>query len=328
MDERGGIKMGQPIIYLYEQLKEDQIETIRQSAPDYIIIDAKRESLQVVEDDIEIMLGWDKEIGTRLLNSETSRLKWVQSISAGVDTYDLERFSEKDILLSNASGIHSISISEHVLGVLLAEFRGIRTSINNQANTEWTRDNISYQQLSLKKMLIVGTGQIGQQLAHFAQGLGMQTYGVNTSGHVTNGFIECYSHKNMSRIVNEMDIVVNILPLTDETFQMYNERMFLAMKPGTVFVNVGRGPSVNTDDLIQALNTGQLSFAALDVFEEEPLAENSPLWGMKNVLITPHISGLTPGFKTKLLTIFMQNLSQYCKDGTLAKNEIALNKGY
>ncbi|MEI5989611.1 hypothetical protein A5881_001104 [Enterococcus termitis] len=320
--------MGQPLIYLYEQMKEEQVESIRQMAPDHIIIDAKRETAQIIEDDIEIMLGWDDTLGQRLLASESSRLKWVQSVSAGVDSYDLKRFAEKGILLSNASGIHSISISEHVLGVLLAEFRGIRTSIVNQEKKEWTRKNITYRQLSMQKMLIVGTGHIGQQLAVFAQGLGIQTYGVNTSGHVTNGFIECYSHKNMSRIVNEMDIVINILPLTDETYQMYNKQMFLAMKPGTVFVNVGRGPSVNTNDLIHALNTEQLSFAALDVFEEEPLPDDSPLWQMENVLITPHISGLTPEFKTKLLRIFTQNLRQFLKDKTLAKNEIALHQGY
>ncbi|ALS01648.1 hydroxyacid dehydrogenase [Enterococcus silesiacus] len=320
--------MGQPLIYLYEQMKEEQVESLRQMTPDHIIIDAKRESAQINDDDIEIMLGWDDTLGQRLLASETSRLKWVQSVSAGVDSYDLKRFAEKGILLSNASGIHSISISEHVLGVLLAEFRGIRTSVVNQSKKEWTRKNITYRQLSKQKMLIVGTGHIGQQLAVFAQGLGLQTYGVNTSGHVTNGFIECYSHKNMSRIVNEMDIVVNILPLTDETYQMYNERMFLAMKPGTVFVNVGRGPSVNTNDLVHALETEQLSFAALDVFEEEPLPEDSPLWQMENVLITPHISGLTPEFKTKLMRIFTQNLSQFLKEGTLAKNEIALHQGY
>ncbi|MGX7264969.1 phosphoglycerate dehydrogenase [Enterococcus crotali] len=320
--------MGQPLIYLYEQMKEEQVESIRQMAPDHIIIDAKRETAQIIEDDIEIMLGWDDTLGQRLLASESSRLKWVQSVSAGVDSYDLKRFAEKGILLSNASGIHSISISEHVLGVLLTEFRGIRTSIVNQEKKEWTRKNITYRQLSMQKMLIVGTGHIGQQLAVFAQGLGIQTYGVNTSGHVTNGFIECYSHKNMSRIVNEMDIVINILPLTDETYQMYNKQMFLAMKAGTVFVNVGRGPSVNTNDLIHALNTEQLSFAALDVFEEEPLPDDSPLWQMENVLITPHISGLTPEFKTKLLRIFTQNLRQFLKDKTLAKNEIALHQGY
>lgn len=320
--------MGKPIIYLYEQMKEEQVETIRQSASDYTIIDAKRESSQIIEDDIEIMLGWNQELGQRLLSSESSRLKWVQSISAGVDTYDLNRFAEKNILLSNASGIHSISISEHVLGVLLAQFRGIRTSIDNQSKKLWSRQNISYQQLSAQKMLIVGTGHIGQQLAVFTKGLGVQTYGVNTSGHATNGFIECYSQKNMSRIINEMDIVVNILPLTEETYQLYNGQMFSVMKQGSVFINVGRGPSVNTGDLVHALTTGQLSFAALDVFEEEPLPVDSPLWSMDNVLITPHISGLTPDFKAKLLRIFTQNLKQYLQDGSLAKNAVTLHQGY
>lgn len=320
--------MNKPIIYLYEAMKEEQVETIKQTASDYTVIDATRTDSIIDENDIEIMLGWNAELGQRLLDSSTSRLKWVQSISAGVDSYDLKRFSEKGILLSNASGIHSISISEHVLGVLLTEFRGIRTSIRNQAKKEWTRDNISYQQLSAKKMLVVGTGQIGQQLGRFARGLGIQTYGVNTSGHVTEGFIECYAHKNMSRIIKEMDIVVNILPLTDETYHLYNEQMFLAMKPGTVFINVGRGPSVDTNDLIQAIKKEHLRFVALDVFEDEPLPESSPLWSMDNVLITPHISGLTPEFKSKLLSIFMQNLRKFMLDGTLAKNEISLEQGY
>lgn len=320
--------MGKPVIYLYEEMKEEQVKTIQQTTSEYIVFDAARTSMTIDENDIEIMLGWNNELGQRLLNSPTSRLKWVQSISAGVDTYDLNRFSEKGILLSNASGIHSISISEHALGVLLTEFRGIRTSIKNQSKKEWAQTTVSYQQLSTKKMLIVGTGHIGQQLGTFAQGLGIQTYGVNTSGHVTDGFIECYAHKNMSRIIKEMDIVVNILPLTDQTYHLYNEQLFSAMKPGTVFINVGRGASVNTADLVHALANKQLSFAALDVFEDEPLPENSPLWNLDNVLITPHISGLTPEFKEKLLTIFMQNLRKFLVDGTLAKNEISLEQGY
>lgn len=320
--------MRQPIIYLYEQMDKEQVASIKKIAPNYIIIDSKQEVPQEIRDDIEIMLGWDDVLGQRLLASATSRLKWVQAVSAGVDMYDLERFAEKKILLSNVSGIHSISISEHVLGVLLTEFRGLRTSIRNQEKKEWTRKNIFYQQLSQQKMLIVGTGHIGQQLASFAQGLGIQTYGVNTSGHAVAGFIECFSQKKMSQIISQMDIIVNILPLTNDTYQLYNKEMFLAMKHGTAFINVGRGSSVNTHDLIQALNSRRINFAALDVFEEEPLPKDSPLWTMKNVLITPHISGLIPEFKAKLLIIFMQNLRQFLENGTLAKNEIALHLGY
>ena len=100
------------------------------------------------------------------------------------------------------------------------------------------------------------------------------------------------------------------------------------MAPETIFVNVGRGVSVATNDLITALNNKTIAFAALDVFEEEPLPEDSPLWEMQNVLLTPHISGMTPKFKSKLLAIFIPNLNQFVTDQTLVKNQVSLKKGY
>lgn len=320
--------MEKPIIYLCEAMKEEHLAAIRAAAVDYTLIDSTQTSVAINKDAIEIMLGWNPQIGEPLLASSTSRLKWVQSISAGVDSYNLARFKEKGILLSNASGIHRISITEHVLGVLLSEFRGIRSSVTNQLKREWHPTDVSVRQLSQQKMLIVGTGSIGQQLAHFANGLEIQVYGINTSGHPTDGFIECYAQKNMHRIVREMDIVVNILPLTTSTYHLYNKQFFDSLKPQTTFVNVGRGPSVNTADLIDALTNGQVRFAALDVFEEEPLPENSALWVLDNVLITPHISGLTPHFKSLLLAIFLKNLASFTKDGTLVKNKVVLDRGY
>lgn len=320
--------MDNPIIYIHESFTDTHIQEIKEAAPHYLVIASKVELAQINQDTIQIMLGWDKILGSELLESPTSQLKWVQSISAGVDSYDLVNFQKKGILLSNGSGIHSISIAEHVLGVLLTETRGIRKSIQQQQVHSWNQNSISYQQLSGQKMLIVGTGQIGQQLAHFAQGLGLQTYGINTTGHATTGFIECYSQEKLSRIVKEMDIIVNILPLTEYTYHLYDSDLFNAMKKGAIFVNVGRGPSVKTEDLIAALLTEQIKFAALDVFEEEPLPENSPLWKMDNVLITPHISGATPKFKTKLLAIFLPNLKSFIETGTLVKNEISFDKGY
>ena len=126
--------------------------------------------------------------------------------------------------MSNGSGIHSVSISEHVLGVLLAHTRGLQESIQQQM--QHMESNSPFLSTTFwAKMLIVGTGQIGQQLAKFAKGLNLQVYGVNTSGHVTEGFIECYSQKNMSKIIHEMSIVVNILPLTETTKHLYNQAL-------------------------------------------------------------------------------------------------------
>lgn len=320
--------MEKPIIYIHESLTDSQVQEIKEIAPQHLVITSETALAQTNQDTIQIMLGWDKSLGNKLLNSSTSQLKWVQSISAGVDSYDLSKFHKKGILLSNGSGIHSVSIAEHVLGVLLAETRGIRTSIQQQEVHCWQANTLTYQQLSGQKMLIVGTGQVGQQLAHSAQGLGLQTYGVNTTGHITPGFIECYSQEKLGRIVKEMDIIVNILPLTESTYHLYDSILFNAMKNGTIFVNVGRGQSVKTDDLIAGLLTEKIKFAALDVFEEEPLPKDSPLWKMNNVLITPHISGATPKFKIKLLAIFLPNLKSFIETGTLVKNEISFKKGY
>jgi len=320
--------MKQPIIYLEEPLNEAQIQSIQAAAPEHLVVAETSTQVNFDEAAIEIMLGWNQELGKRLLASDTSQLKWIQTISAGVDSFDFDSLQKKGVLLSNASGIHSIAIAEHVLGVLLTQFRGIRPSIYYQAEKKWRTSDFNYQQLSGTKLLIVGTGHIGQQLAQFASGLGICVYGVNTTGHVTEGFIECYSQKNMEKIMKEMSIVVNILPLTDETYHLYNRNVFDQMKAGTVFVNVGRGASVVTADLITALNSGQISFAALDVFEEEPLPSSSPLWQMENVLLTPHISGLTPNFKAKLLDIFIPNLKSFLSENKLVKNKVSLTKKY
>lgn len=320
--------MSKPIIYLQENLNTKHMEEIQQLAPDYRIIAGSKNTPEFNIDDIHILLGWNKSLVDNLLASPTSQLKWIQATSAGIDYFDLEAINKKKILLSNASGIHSISITEHVLGILLAEFRGIRTSILNQIKKEWHQLDTPYTQLLGKKMLIVGTGKIGQQLGKSATGLGIQVYGINTSGHANEGFIKCYSQKNMLKIIPDMDIIVNILPLTNQTYQLFDYQTFSAFKPQSVFINVGRGASVKTDDLIQALEEELISFAALDVFEEEPLASDSPLWEMSNVLITPHLSGLTPHFRAKLTAIFTENLKSFVADGRLLINNIPLNKGY
>lgn len=319
--------MTKKYIYLQKLFTPAQLDTIQALAPDYQLVTSDaQQAIQPAA--IEIMFGWQKELGAQLLHLPNSQLKWIQSISAGVDAINLSALEEKNILLSNNTGIHSVSISEHVLGTLLAEFRGLRTAFYQQEQSLWSTTQITYRQLSGQKMLIVGTGHIGKQLARSAKGLGVQPYGINTTGHTTHDFIECYALKNMHKIISEMDIVVNILPLTEMTYALYNQPMFDAMKDGVVFVNVGRGASVDTNALRQALTSGKISFASLDVFETEPLPKNDPLWTYPNVLITPHISGLTPHFREKALTIFTKNLQQFLKDGTLAENQVSLKKGY
>jgi phosphoglycerate dehydrogenase-like enzyme len=151
---------------------------------------------------------------------------------------------------------------------------------------------------------------------------------MNTTGHPVEGFTTCYPIGDLNEIVKHMDIVVNVLPLTSTTHHLYDAAFFDAMQQTASFINVGRGPSVDTAALVQAMQHKKLAFAALDVFEEEPLPKNHPLWQTEHVLITPHFSGWTPNFQVKLMAIFLANLETFTKTGALAVNQVNLTKGY
>lgn len=316
--------MAKPIIYLAKTFRKNFLEQIAEIAVQY---DVKTEIEQKDLANIEVVVGWDKKLCEGMLSNNSS-LRWVQAISAGVDYLPLKHFAEKGVLLSNASGIHSIAISEHVIGIILSYYRGLISSVQAQEKKEWMEEPFFYDQASGKKMLVIGTGHIGQNLAGSVKSLGIEAYGINTAGHPAENFIETYSYKNMLKIVEEMDIVVNILPLTEETHGIYNTDFFHAMKDSGVFINVGRGQSVNVADLKEALENRIIRFAALDVFSEEPLSADSSLWEINNLLITSHISGMSRHFQQKFMDIFLPNLKTYCEEKKLITNIVDLNKGY
>ncbi|OQO70912.1 hydroxyacid dehydrogenase [Enterococcus villorum] len=315
--------MAEKIIYLDREFRPEFIDEMNQLAPDYTV-KTELESADIPH--VEISLGWNRKYEKDLLASD--HLKWVHSISAGVDALPLTTFSEKGILLSNGSGIHSQSIAEHIIGVILGYSRGLFQSQKAQLNKKWLGTAVHYQALEKQKLLIVGTGKIGKLVAQKADNFGISCYGINTTGHPVDGFIQTYPLKELKQIISQMDIVVNILPLTEQTKGLYNERLFEHFATHTLFINVGRGDSVKTIDLIQALDEGKLAFAALDVFEEEPLPKESPLWEMDNVLLTSHIAGLTPDFQNKLMAIFLKNLKSYIENQEITINKVGLKKGY
>ena len=315
--------MTKPIIFLQREFREEFSDKIQAIAPDYQV------KTELTEDElpaVEISVGWSKKFSEQLLASD--QLKWVQSIPAGVDYLPLNDFFDRDILLSNGSGIHALSISEHIIGVLLGYYRGLHQSVKMQEQKIWGQDAIHYDQLAGKNLLVVGTGHIGQQLSKSIRSLGVNTYGINTTGHPVEGFTETYSIKNLSKIVSEMDIVVGILPGTHETYHIFNSDIFEKMKKSAIFINVGRGDTVHTKELITALEKKHIAFAALDVFEEEPLPKESPLWDFENILITPHISGLTVDFQNKFMKIFLANLKNYVANKELSVNQVELKRGY
>lgn len=315
-------------IWLLQETTPEQLQRVKELASDYEVIDGFSDStLNFPAADIEIVYGWSSAKSDFLLENKDSHLKWIQAKSAGVDTMNLSLLNEKNIILTNASGIHGVPIAESVFGMLLADTRGIKKAINQQTNKVWSQTE-SLVELKGKTMMIIGMGQVGKEVARLAQAFGLNVIGVNRSGNPVTEVSEIIKQDQIPKHLKRADFVVNILPLTSETTNYYDDSFFTSMKKGAGFINVGRGPSVDTDALIRQIKNGQIGFAGLDVFKEEPLAKDSPLWDLPEVLITPHISGVAEHFKKRLFAIFEENLTAYVAGEELPRNVIDYKHNY
>ena len=315
-------------IWLLQETTPEQLQRVKDLAPNYEVIDGFSDStLNFPAADIEIVYGWSSAKSDFLLENKDSHLKWIQAKSAGVDTMNLSLLNEKNIILTNASGIHGVPIAESVFGMLLADTRGIKKAINQQTNKVWSQTE-SLVELKGKTMMIIGMGQVGKEVARLAQAFGLNVIGVNRSGNPVTEVSEIIKQDQIPKHLKRADFVVNILPLTSETTNYYDDSFFTSMKKGAGFINVGRGPSVDTDALIRQIKNGQIGFAGLDVFKEEPLAKDSPLWDLPEVLITPHISGVAEHFKKRLFAIFEENLTAYVAGEELPRNVIDYKHNY
>jgi len=314
-------------IWLVQKITAEQRKIIQSIAPEYKLVEGwSEEATTFPLDDVEIVYGWDKKCST-LLESTSSHLRWLQVQSAGVDYLDLDRMEEKNILLTNGSGMHAVPIAESVFGMLLSYTRGIHQAIKDQSIKKWgNRDRLI--ELRECTIMIVGTGKIGLQIGRLAKAFGMKTIGVNRSGREVEYMDSIIKQAEVINHIKEVDIVVNILPSTNLTRHLFDKTVFSQMKEGTVFINVGRGQTVHTNDLINALDSGKIAFAGLDVFETEPLAEDSPLWEREDVLITPHISGQIRHFKELLFAIFEENLRAYVNGNDLPRNKVEYERSY
>ena len=320
--------MTEKSILLMQETTKEQLQTLKELAPDYKLIKGwEMDEKEIPLKSVEIIYGWTGQRSEELLTDDKHTLKWAQGKAAGVDFLDLEKLERNKILLTNGSGIHSIPIAESVFGMLLAHARGIQQAVKNQQTKTWNQVN-KLMELHEKTIMIVGTGKIGVEVGRLAKAFNMKTIGVNRSGRDVAYMDQLIKQPELKEQVKQADIVVNILPHTDQTHYFFNEDIFSQMKEGTLFINVGRGPTVKTDDLIKALDNGKLAFAGLDVFETEPLPEENELWDREDVLITSHITGIAEHFKKRLFAIFAENLKAYLAGEQLPINLIDYDQQY
>lgn len=283
------------------------------------------EELLPYREEVEIIMNFGR------IDTETIRqlpnLKWISSLTAGVDTYPLETLKEKGILLTNTSGLHASNIAEHVLGSMVAFSRNFVQAMANQAKGVWQPYPVS--ELIGRDLLIIGTGRIGREIARKAKAFDMNVYGARSqeSGEKLEHFDAVYPVKDLMEILPGKDYVVLVVPATASTLHMMGREQFQAMDQKAVFINVGRGDTVKEAELIEALQQGELRGASLDVFEEEPLKENSPFWKLPNVIVTPHVAGSTPFYEKRSMAMFRENLERF-RNGEILENLIDLDRKY
>lgn len=221
-----------------------------------------------------------------LLDSE---LSWVHSIQAGYDRFSLDEFEDRDVVLTNSTGIHDTSVGEFAVGLMLSFARRLHTYVRAQEDHEWNHPawDVPFT-LDGERLCVVGLGTLGRGIAERADALGMEVVGVRRSGEPTPHTEAVYRPEDLHEAIADARFVALAVPLTDETEGMFGAPEFAAMDESARLINVARGSVVVEDELVAALREGEIAGAGLDVFETEPLPEDSPLWDFEEVVVTPH----------------------------------------
>lgn len=256
-----------------------------------------------------------------------TKLKFVQSISSGMDQYSKELLGAKGIRLASAAGVNARAVAEHALALILAVFRRLPEARDNQHKKVWRGmlGDLTQREDELggKTLLIVGMGRIGSHLAKLAKAFDMKVIGIRRDPKAgTNGADEIHAMDDLVKLVPQADIVALTCALTPETTGLMSATAFAAMKPSSVFVNVARGKVADEAALIATMEGNRIWAAALDVTAEEPLPAASPLWTMPNVFITPHTAGETRAYEDNVIDILIENLDRLWRGETTLRNQV------
>ncbi|HUC16315.1 MAG TPA: D-2-hydroxyacid dehydrogenase [Acetobacteraceae bacterium] len=273
--------------------------------------------------DVLVISGlWRNELLER-----SGRLRFIQSISAGMDQYAKDALAARGVRLASAAGANAGAVAQHAMALVLALARRLPEARDNQAKTFW-RGMIGDRtrredELGGKVMVIVGLGRIGGRLARLAKAFGMRVIGTRrdpTAG--ANGADDVFATSRLGEILGEADFMVLTCPLTPETNGLIGAEALGRMRRSAYLVNVARGACVDEAALVAALAEGRIAGAALDCVREEPLATDSVLWAMPNVLITPHTAGETRAYEDNVLDLMMENLSRLWRGQMELMNQV------
>lgn len=278
----------------------------------------------LAEADVLVTYGED-------LNDEhikiAKNLKWIFVASAGIEKMPRKAIADRNIIVSNVRGIHKKPMAESIIAHILSLKRSLPYSYNNQRNKIWDKKG-NPTELNGSTALIIGPGAIGVEIGRLLQAFEVYTIGLNRSGEDAPFMNETHRISDLAQQLPKADIVISILPSTEETTHMIKYEHFQLMRENAIFMNFGRGNLVETDVLIRALEEKLIYHAVLDVFEVEPLPYDNKLWELDNVTISPHCSSHSSRYLERSLEIFKPSLEKWLKGDTDIENQMDILRGY
>ncbi len=257
---------------------------------------------------------------------QARRLRWIHATSAGVDALMFPELIESPVPVTNARGIFDAAIAEFVLGQILIFAKGFHTSLRLQGRRHWQHRDT--ERIAGRRALIVGAGSIGRTIARLLAAAGLTVRGVARSARRNDpDFDQVLASSQLHDALPEADFVVLATPLTADTRGLFDRHAFRAMASHSRLINIGRGPVVVTEDLLEALDEGWIAGAALDVFETEPLPGDHPIWTQPEVIVSAHMAGDFIGWREALTRQFLENFQRW-QQGSSLLNQVDKQKGY
>ncbi len=310
-------------IVLCPPVSEALCEQVRRTAPGAEVVMAPMDEAPAVVGDADVIFG----MYTEEIIRAAENVRWIQTTSAGMDMLmDIPGVREGRFKLSNASGLHALQVAEHAWALTSALFRGLHVYIRNQIECEWKGAPI--RDLYGATAGIVGFGGIGRRYARLASGFDMRILALDVQQPETPDYVDAlWGTEQLEELLSVSDVVFIACPCTPQTERLIDAHAFCLMKNSAFLVNTARGPIVDEAALIDALRSGEIAGAGLDVFENEPLPATSPLWQMENVIITTHSAGVSSYRPERTVDFFCENLRRFMAGEPLL-NETDRNLGY
>jgi phosphoglycerate dehydrogenase-like enzyme len=297
------------------QIPIDGVNRLKQRFPDVTFVHATDDASRAQGlKDCDVAYTW---ILSGAEVDAAPRLQWVHTSAVAVETLALDRLFARDIIVSNSRGVQATPIAEHVFALLLAHAKRLPQLLDSQREQRWAQNDLEGERLPWllrrRTLGLIGVGTIGSEVALLGDAFGMHVVALRRrrGNEQVAGVHEMLGYGDLDELLARADVVVVAAPLTPETTNMLGAPQFARMKRGALLINVGRAKIIDHAALIDALHSGQLGGAALDVFPQEPLPPDDPLWTAPNVIITPHTSGFRQGHWDEVIDLFADNLDRF-----------------